>query len=127
MDGMMDLVLQALFSSPRAIATNGTNLYVADAENGALRRVTAAGNVITLAGVGRNNTNSFSGGGTTLPPIEGSWLMPNPLLLTSSDYYEIAASSIRMDQVGGVAVANSGRLIYVSDYGYKCIWKITIR
>ncbi len=113
-------------SYPKAIATNGTNFYVADGTNGALRRVTAAGEVITLAGVGHVNTNRFSGGAYR-PPIEGSWIMPNPFaILLSEDFYEIAASSIRMDQAGGVAVANSGRLIYVSDHGYKCIWVITI-
>ena len=117
----------AQFSYPKAIATNGTNFYVADGTNGALRRVSAAGEVITLAGVGHFNTNRFSGGAYR-PPIEGSWRMPNPcLIVLSDDFYEIAAASIRMDQVGGVAVTDGGRLIYLSDYGYQCIWKITIR
>ena len=115
----------AQFSFPKAIATNGTNFYVADGTNGALRRVTASGVVITLAGVGHFNTNRFRGGGF-LPPIEGSWLFPNPIFVVAGDFYEMAASSIRMDQAGGVAVANSGRTIYVSDYGYRCIWVITI-
>jgi hypothetical protein len=30
-----------------------------------------------------------------------------------------------MDQVGGVAVL-SRNVIYVSDYGYKCIWRIAV-
>jgi len=116
----------AQFSYPKAIATNGTNFYVADGTNGALRRVNASGEVITLAGVGHFNTNRFRGGGFQ-PPIEGSWIMPNPFaLFLSADFYEIAASSIRMDQVGGIAVRNSGRLIYISDHGYRCIWEITI-
>jgi hypothetical protein len=52
--------------------------------------------------------------------MEGILVLPDP------EYYETAARAIRMDQVGGVAVIND-RLIYVADYGYKCIWKITIR
>ena len=115
----------AQFSYPKAIATNGTYFYVADGTNGALRRVTSSGIVITLAGVGHRNTNRFNGSGF-LPPIEGSWLMPNPLLVIPRDYYQINARSIRMDQLGGVVVLDSGRLIYVSDYGYRCIWVITI-
>jgi len=117
----------AQFSYPKAIATNGTYLFVADGTNGALRRVSMLGQVITLAGVGHSNTDTRSPGGPLhFPPIEGSWLMPNPLLVIPSDYYQIAATAIRMDQVGGVVVLNSGRLIYVSDHGYKCIWVITI-
>lgn len=115
----------AQFSYPKAITHYGTNLYVADGTNGALRRVAiATGEVITLAGVGHFNTNRFCGCGT-LPPLEGSFRLPSILIATGADYYEMAARAIRMDQVGGVA-ASTDRLIYVSDHGYKCIWKITI-
>ena len=116
----------AEFSRAKAIATNGTYFFVADGSNGALRRVTPGGEVITLAGVGHFNTNTFCGCGMFRAPIEGSWLMPSLFLAIPGDYYEIAAASIRMDQVGGIVVLNSGRLIYVSDHGYKCIWKITV-
>ena len=115
----------AQFSYPKAIATNGINFYVADGTNGALRRVTPGGEVITLAGVGHFNTSTFSGGAPRLP-LQGSWLMPSLFLLTPGDYYELAAAAIRMDQAGGVAVTNGGSRIYVSDYGYRCIWVITI-
>jgi len=115
----------AQFSYPKAIATNGTNFYVADGTNGALRRVTSAGEVITLAGVGHFQTERFFGGGRR-PPIQGNWLMPSLFLITPGDYYEMAAASIRMGQAGGVAVTDGGRTIYVSDHWYRCIWKITI-
>jgi hypothetical protein len=113
----------AEFACPKAIQQKGEYFYVADAVNGALRRVSATGTVITLAGVGRNHTNRYSGGGF-LPPTEGSYHMP--LLITSPDTYKIAASAIRMDQPGGIAIPREGN-IYLSDHGYKCIWKITIR
>jgi hypothetical protein len=122
-DGFVGL---AQFSYPKALRYFNTFFYVADGTNGALRRVNASGRVITLAGVGHENTNRFSGTGSFVPPLEGSYLMEGILALPDTDYYETAASVIRMDQAGGVAVVNSG-LIYVADYGYKCIWKITIR
>jgi len=115
----------AQFSYPKAIAAHGAFLYVADGTNGALRRMDiSTGRVITLAGVGHFQTNRFSGG-MFLPPLEGSYVMPSPFIVPPADYFETAAAAIRMDQAGGVAVKNAG-LMYVADYGYKCIWKITI-
>lgn len=115
----------AQFSYPKAIANHSGYLYVADGTNGALRRVwIATGNVITLAGVGHFNTSRFNGAGF-LPPLQGSFSMPSPFIIPGADFFETAAAAIRMDQVGGVAVRNTG-LIYVADYGYRCIWKITI-
>lgn len=115
----------AQFSYPKAVAASGGYLYVADGTNGALRRMTiSSGNVITLAGVGHFNTSTFNGSGFRAP-LQGSYLMPGIFIVPSVDYFETNAAAIRMDQAGGVAVRNTG-LIYVSDYGYKCIWKITI-
>lgn len=115
----------AQFSYPRAIAHHSGYLFVADGTNGALRRMwIGSGNVITLAGVGHFNTNRYSGGGF-LPPIEGSYVMPSPFLIPAADFFETAATAIRMDPLGGIAVRNTG-LIYLSDYNYRCIWKITI-
>jgi len=48
-----------------------------------------------------------------------------PLIILDQEGHEELAKAIRMDQVGGLVVINAG-LIYVADYGYKCIWKITI-
>ena len=52
--------------------------------------------------------------------------MPLSVSLVGPDYFEEAARAIRMDIVSGVAAQNDG-LIYVSDNGYRCIWKITVR
>lgn len=112
----------AQFSYPKAITAFGANFYVADGTNGALRRVSSTGNVITLAGVGHFATATFCACPFT-GPVSGSYVMPP--LAAPVDAYEILAAAIRMDQAGGVAV-RSGGLIYVADYGYKCIWKITI-
>lgn len=119
----------AQFSYPKAITAYGTYLYVADGSNGALRRISLSGQVITLAGVGHPNTNSQCAGSCPpggRPPLEGSYWMPVSLSLVGPDYFEEAARAIRLDIVGGVAAQNNG-LIYVSDNGYRCIWKITIR
>ncbi len=116
----------AQFSFPKAVRCFNTFIYVADGTNGALRRVNPSGKVITLAGVSHLNTNRFNGRGSFLPPIEGSYLMEGFVTFPDPDYYENAARAIRMDQAGGVAVVHEG-LIYVADYGYRCIWKITIR
>ena len=114
----------AQFSYPTAIRYFNTFFYVADGTNGALRRVSASGKVITLAGVGHSNTNRFGGG--HILPLEGSYLMEGFVAFPDPHYYETPARAIRMNQAGGVAVVHGG-LIYVADYGYHCIWKITIR
>ncbi|MGO8055938.1 hypothetical protein, partial [Rhizobium leguminosarum] len=88
----------AKFNYPKAVRYFNTFLYVADGTNGALRRVNASGRVITLAGVGHFNTNSYGESGSFLPPLEGSYLMEGILALPDTDYYEVAASAIRMDQ-----------------------------
>ncbi len=114
------------FTCLKAVRYFNNFYYAVEGDNGALRRVTEAGKVITLAGVGRILTNTFSGHGIYLPPIEGSYLMEGFVAFPDPNYYINAAKAIRMDQLGGVAVVHGG-LIYVADYGYRCIWKITIR
>lgn len=118
------------YAFPKAISAIGSFLFVADGANGALRRINIAdGSTITIAGVGRTMTNSGAGSGY-IAPLEGSFRMRSVFsgITTPPDpnYYINAARAIRMDQVGGVTAVEPG-LIYVSDYGYKCIWKITIR
>lgn len=113
----------AQFSYPKAITFLTPYFYVADGTNGALRRVTGTGVVITLAGVGHFETAAYCAC-PFVGPRDSSYVMP-PILVAPGEAYETLAKAIRMNQVGGVAVRNGG-LIYVADYGYKCIWKITI-
>lgn len=113
----------AQFSYPKAITSLSTYFYVADGTNGALRRVSNTGMVITLAGVGHFETAAYCAC-PFVGPRDSSYVMP-PILVVPADAYETLAKAIRMNQAGGVAVRNTG-LIYVADYGYRCIWKITI-
>lgn len=113
----------AQFSYPKAITFLNPYFYVADGTNGALRRVSNTGVVITLAGVGHFETAAYCAC-PFVGPRDSSYVMP-PILIAPGDAYETLAKAIRMNQAGGVAVRNAG-LIYVADYGYRCIWKITI-
>jgi sugar lactone lactonase YvrE len=54
----------ALFNAPRGIASDGANLYVADTGNHAIRQVTPAGTVTTVAGLA-GNSGSADGSGST--------------------------------------------------------------
>jgi hypothetical protein len=112
------------FSYPKALQYQDGYYFVADGTNGALRRVTTGGDVTTLAGVGHFLTPTFCGCGIRPAATAASYVMPG--LLATRDEQELAARAIKMDQVGGVAAQSAG-LIYVSDYGYRCIWKVTIR
>lgn len=116
----------ARFLYPKAIRAFNNYLFVADSHNGALRRISPSGFVHTLAGVGFYRTNSFHATPDYLAPREGSYRIARTFFGTDVHQFENAARAIRMDRPGGVAVVNDG-FIYVSDYGYNCIWKITIR
>lgn len=123
-EGMLDGTgTGAKFSYPKAVHYNSGYYYVADGSNGALRRVTLSGEVITLAGVGHMETPTYDGVGTVIPAVKKSYYMP-VIAVVSNPQIE-AAKAIKMDQVSGV-VARSPNLIYVADYMYKCIWKISI-
>jgi hypothetical protein len=115
----------AEFAYPKAISYFNGYYHVADGTNGAYRRVTTTGAVITLAGVGHFATPSFCFCGIT-GPVSGSYIFPS-IFDADPNRYELAANAIIMDQVGGIAVRNN-RLVYLSDYGtdFKCIWRIRI-
>jgi len=113
----------AKFSYPKALQYHDGYYYVADGTNGALRRVTESGEVWTLAGVGHVNTPTFCAC-PRVPPAGGTYNIPSPFVFNPNAQEE-AATAIMMDQVGGVAVL-SRNVIYVSDYGYKCIWRISV-
>lgn len=115
----------AEFAFPKALSYYNTFYHVADGSNGAYRRVTQAGNVITLAGVGHFATPSFCSCGIT-GPRDSSYVMPS-IFDGNPDKYKLRAKAIIMDQVGGIAV-RSNNLLYLTDYGtnFKCVWKIRI-
>jgi hypothetical protein len=115
----------AEFAYPKAISYYGNYYHLADGSNGAYRRVTTAGNVTTLAGVGHFDTPSFCFCGIT-GPKDSSYVWPS-IFDSNPNKFKLAARAIIMDQVGGIAVRNNN-LIYLTDFGtnFKCIWRIRI-
>jgi hypothetical protein len=91
----------ARFSAPRGIATDGSNLYVADTGNHTIRQVTTAGVVTTIAGLAGNPGNADGSGGG-----------PSP------------ASRFNGPQGIGVAVASLATTLYVADTGNHTVRKI---
>lgn len=92
----------ALFNTPKAIASdNSDNLYVADYNNQAVRKITPAAVVTTFAGLPGH------GGGD-----------PNGL-------YDGTGSSARFTQLTGIAVDQSSGNIYATDHCINTVRKIT--
>jgi Ice-binding-like/Putative Ig domain/Dockerin type I domain/NHL repeat len=82
----------ASFNQPRGVATDsGGNVYVADTGNDTIRKITPAGVVTTLAGVGGSE-----GGGGSVGSVDGT------------------GSFARFNQPSGVATDSAGN-IYVAD------------
>ena len=115
----------AEFAYPKALSYFNGYYHVADGSNGAYRRSTLTGDVITIAGVGHFDTPTFCICGI-MGPVSATYVFPS-IFDGDPNKFEIAAHNIMMDQVGGIAVKTNG-LVYLSDYGlnFKCIWKIRI-
>jgi len=91
----------ARFNSPAAVAVDAQgNVYVADHQNSAIRKIDPSGNVTTVAG-GNNHT-----------PSDGF-----------VDGTGGATGTARFQRPSGIAVDSSGNL-YVGDYGNNAIRKI---
>jgi len=83
----------ASFSSPFGVAVDAQgNIYVADGNNHAVRKVTPGGSVSTLA----TAVNSGNGAGSSFGVL------------------------------GGIAIDAAGQNLYVTDYSYGSIYKITL-
>jgi sugar lactone lactonase YvrE len=94
---------KARFFYPDGVAVDSSNnVYVADSFNNAIRKVTPAGVVTTLAGLAQFDTNGFPVGGST----DGT------------------NGTARFDGPNGVAVDTNGN-IYVADQGNSTIRKLT--
>ena len=89
----------ARFSAPQGIATDGTNLFVADTGNSTIRKVTTSGAVTTLAGLAGNPGSTDDNG-----------------------------SAARFNRPTGIAaIATSlGTTLYVADTGNNTLRKINL-
>jgi len=118
----------ATFTFPKALSYFNGYFHIADGSNGAYRRMTASGEVITIAGVGHMETPTFCGGGPCagVSPVTASYIFPS-IFDSNPQRFRDAAHAIKLDQVGGIAVRTNG-LIYLTDYGnlFKCVWRIRI-
>ncbi len=118
----------ATFTFPKALSYFNGYFHIADGSNGAYRRMTAGGEVITIAGVGHMETPTFCGGGPCagVSPVTASYIFPS-IFDGNPQKFRDAAHAIKLDQVGGIAVRTNG-LIYLTDYGtnFKCVWRIRI-
>lgn len=97
-DGSADV---ALFRTPRAITTDDEDsIYVADTFNRIIRKITAAGNVTTLAGLaGASGNVDAVGSAARFSSPEGLWVN------SSKDVYVADARSIRVIAAANGAVS----------------------
>lgn len=139
----------ALFYRPRGIATNGTNLYVADADNHMIRQVAIASRVVsTLAGSHKEGWADGTGS-------EASFMQPLDITCDGTNLYVVGSEgTIRKitistgavttlagsvgtygnaDGIGNTAsfnmpwgIATDGTNLYVADSGNYTIRKIVI-
>ena len=100
--------------NPLAVAVDPAgNLYIADTENHRVRKVTAAGVISTVAGIG---IHGFSGDGGAATAAHLSW--PNGVTLDSAGNLYIADSEnhrIRMVTAGGIIITIAGN----GHYGFS--------
>jgi sugar lactone lactonase YvrE len=139
---------EARFDNPFAVAVDGAgNVYVADSANDTIRKITAAGEVVTVAGLsgypgdsdGSASTARFSnpaglavdGAGNIFVADSGNntirKITPAGIVSTLPELAGAgsAGESVQLKSPGGVAVDNAGN-IYIADSSNHCIRKIAV-
>lgn len=132
----------AQFNGPQGIAIDGQgNVFVADEENGRIRKITSTGVVSTLASIGQAGFYSFSGPSAVAVDVEGNVFVVGGSYkiskITSMGGVSIIAGSIRgyVDGNGSVAqftgpagiAVDAHKNIYVTDYTLGHIRKISLK
>lgn len=139
----------ARFSTPEGVAVDAQdNVYVADAENSSIRKITPAGVVSTLAGNGTNGLVNGTGTAARFyAPVDVALDKQNNLYVADAKNHCIRkitpagavstlagtgvagfadgpAASAQFDTPNGIAIDDQN-VIYVADYGNYRIRKIT--
>ncbi|MCB1188831.1 MAG: hypothetical protein H7A23_06095 [Leptospiraceae bacterium] len=143
---------EALFNQPDGIATDGTNLYVADSNNHTIRKIEiTSGTVTTLAG-SAGNSGSADGTGTAArfnKPI-GIATDKTNLYVTDTNHTirkivistgvvttlagtagttgsnDATGTSATFNSPNGITIDSDNTNLYVSDYGNNTIRKVVI-
>jgi len=131
--------LAASFNGPIGLATDGTNLYVTDYNNNAVRKIViATGVVTTLAGSGNAGNGDGTGTAATFNNPEGITLSGDGTALyvtdfTGNDIRKIVIATgvvTRVSTNTGITtpagIATDGTNLYVSEFDNRDIVKVVI-
>lgn len=129
----------ATFNSPHNLVTDGTNLYVADYGNNAIRQVAlSTGAVTTLAGTGVAGTNDGAGSQATFSAPSGLAFSGDKATLYVTDYASgrIRTINIASKSVGTVTtnlllsapagIATDDTYLYVTEFSNRQVLKIQL-
>lgn len=111
----------AKLSGPTGVAVDaGGNLYIADSNNGRIRKVSSAGIISTIAGNGKGTLQCGSGGDGG-PATKARLCLPTSVALDSGNLYIADTGNNEIRQVNGIgiitAAAGSGRYGSSGDNG----------
>lgn len=127
----------ARFNNPDGITAFGTDLYVADTFNRAIRKITASGDVTTIATLGATGPIAITTDGTNLYVAESLnntirkivISTGTPTILAGSGtagFAEGTGAAAQFNSPRGVTIDADGIFLYVADYGNNSIRKIDL-
>jgi DNA-binding beta-propeller fold protein YncE len=103
-DGGFDV---ARFHAPQGMALSGDNLYLADLENHAVRRIDLASRIVTtLAGTGEQATSFHQGGSARQVALNSPWdlaLRGETLYVAMAGFHQIWVLDLRTDVISPFA------------------------
>jgi len=95
----------ARFNTPHTLVTDGTDLFIADTKNHAIRKLTTAGNASTFAGLIGTSGNSDG--------LAGAARFNNPLSMTIDATYIYVAQATGSYSIRRVAISNANVTGYI--------------